>query len=278
MPELPEVETIRMMLRPLLVDRQIILARVRRRDIVGFPALRGFERGVAGRRVVDLGRRGKYLIVRLDHGKDLVIHLRLSGHLEVVGRGEDVGYERVRFELDNSKALSFAEPRVLGRVYLVQRDQYPPALAGMTNMGPEPIHADFDAVYLRERLRGRTAPVKNLLLDQRIACGVGNIYSDEALFRAGIRPLRRAGRLGKAEVGRLAQALTDVLTDGIKWCGTTLGDGRYRLPEGGAGSFQKRLAVFGREGERCRRRGCGGVVRRQRVGGRSTHFCPVCQK
>lgn len=267
-----------MMLRPLLVDRQIILARVRRRDIVGFPALRGFERGVAGRRVVDLGRRGKYLIVRLDHGKDLVIHLRLSGHLEVVGRGEDVGYERVRFELDNSKALSFAEPRVLGRVYLVQRDQYPPALAGMTNMGPEPIHADFDAVYLRERLRGRTAPVKNLLLDQRIACGVGNIYSDEALFRAGIRPLRRAGRLGKAEVGRLAQALTDVLTDGIKWCGTTLGDGRYRLPEGGAGSFQKRLAVFGREGERCRRRGCGGVVRRQRVGGRSTHFCPVCQK
>ncbi len=266
------------MLRPLLLGRRIVRARVRRRDIVGFPGVRGFGRAVAGRTIVELDRRGKYLVVRLDHGRDLVVHLRLSGHLEVVGRDEEVGYERVRFELDNGKALSFAEPRVLGRVYLAQRDKYPPALAGMMNMGPEPIHADFDAGYLGERLRGRTGPVKNLLLDQRVACGVGNIYSDEALFRAGIRPLRRAGRLGKAEVDRLARALTDVLRDGVKWRGTTLGDGRYQLPEGGAGSFQKRLAVFGREGERCRRRGCEGVVRRQRVGGRSTHFCPVCQK
>ena len=278
MPELPEVETIRLMLKPLLVGRQIIRARATRRDIVGFPDTRGFERGVAGRTIAELGRRGKYLVVRLDHGRDLVVHLRLSGHLEVVDQNEEVEYERVRFDLDNGKALSFAEPRVLGRVYLVQRDKYPPALAGMMNMGPEPIHADFGADYLGERLRGRTAPVKNLLLDQRIACGVGNIYSDEALFRAGIRPLRRAGRLGRAEVDRLARALTDVLRDGIRWCGTTLGDGRYQLPEGGAGSFQKRLAVFGREGERCRRRGCEGVVRRLRVGGRSTHFCPVCQK
>jgi formamidopyrimidine-DNA glycosylase len=278
MPELPEVETIRLMLRPLLVGRQIVRARVRRPDIVGFPDARGFERGVAGRKFSELGRRGKYLVVRLDHGKDLIVHLRLSGHLEVVGRSEEVRYERVRFELDNDRVLSFAEPRVLGRVYLAQRGNYPPVLAGMANMGPEPIHADFDALYLGERLRGRAAPVKNLLLDQRIACGVGNIYSDEALFRAGIRPLRRAGRLGKVEVERLAQALTNVLRDGIRWCGTTLSDGRYRLPEGGAGSFQKRLAVFGREGERCRRRGCEGVVRRLRVGGRSTHFCPVCQK
>jgi formamidopyrimidine-DNA glycosylase len=278
MPELPEVETIRLMLQPLLAGRRIVRALVRRRDIVGFPGLRGFERGLAGRMVAEIGRRGKYLVVRLDHGADLVVHLRLSGHLEVVGRSEEVKYERVRFELDSGKALSFAEPRVLGRVYLVQRDKYPSELAGMMKMGPEPIHADFDAEYLGERLRGRTAPVKNLLLDQRVACGVGNIYSDEALFRAGIRPLRRAGRLAKAEVDRLAQALTEVLRDGIKWCGTTLADGRYQLPEGGAGSFQKRLAVFGREGERCRRRGCEGVVRRLRVGGRSTHFCPVCQK
>jgi formamidopyrimidine-DNA glycosylase len=278
MPELPEVETIRLMLKPLLVGRRIVRARVMRPDIVGFPASRGFERGVAGRTIADLGRRGKYLVVQLDHGKDLVVHLRLSGHLEVVDQDEEVEYERVRFALDNGKALSFAEPRVLGRVYLVLQDKYPPALAGMMKMGPEPIDAGFDAAYLRGRLRGRTAPVKNLLLDQRIACGVGNIYSDEALFRAGIRPLRRAGRLGEAEVIRLARALTDVLRDGIKWCGTTLGDGRYRLPEGGAGSFQKRLAVFGREGESCRRRGCTGVVRRLRVGGRSTHFCPVCQR
>lgn len=278
MPELPEVETIRVMLRALLAGRRIVRVRVRRQDIVGFPDARDLKRGVAGRTVVELERRGKYLVVRLDQGKDLVVHLRLSGHLEVVDRSEEVRYERIRFELDNGRALSFAEPRVLGRVYLVQRDKYPAALAGMASMGLEPIHAGFDAGYLGERLRGRAAPVKNLLLDQRIACGVGNIYSDEALFRAGIRPLRRAGRLGKAEVARLARALADVLRDGIRWCGTTLGDGRYQLPEGRPGSFQKRLAVFGREGERCRRRGCDGVIRRQRVGGRSTHFCPVCQK
>jgi len=160
----------------------------------------------------------------------------------------------------------------------VTAGDYPRALTGMMKMGPEPIDESFDAAYLRDRLRGRTAPVKNLLLDQRVACGVGNIYSDEALFRAGIRPLRRAGRLGKAEVARLAKALEGVLRDGIKWCGTTLSDGRYRLPEGGTGAFQEKLAVFGRAGERCRRRGCGGLVRRQRVGGRSTHFCPVCQR
>jgi len=151
-------------------------------------------------------------------------------------------------------------------------------LAGMAKMGPEPIHNSFDVAWLHDRLRGRTASVKSLLLDQRVACGVGNIYSDEALFRAGIRPLRKAGSLGRAEVVRLARALAEVLRDGIRWCGTTMDDGRYQLPDGGAGSFQTRLAVFGREGERCRRRGCSGVVKRQKLGGRSTYFCPDCQR
>jgi formamidopyrimidine-DNA glycosylase len=278
MPELPEVETIRLKLRPLLVGRRIVRAQVLRKDIVGFPDARGFVSGVAGRTITELRRRGKNLIVGLDRGGELVFHLRLSGHLEVVDCDRKVDYERARFELAGGKALSFAEPRALGRVYLVRANGYPKALAGMSKMGLEPIHDDFDAAYLHDRLRGRTAPVKSLLLDQRIACGVGNIYSDEALFRAGIRPLRRAGNLRKAEVVRLARALAGVLRDGIRWCGTTMGDGRYRLPDGETGSFQKRLAVFGREGERCRRRGCAGEIRRQKLGGRSTHFCPVCQR
>jgi formamidopyrimidine-DNA glycosylase len=278
MPELPEVETIRLRLRPLLVGQRIVRARVLRKDIVGFPDARGFERGVVGRTITELGRRGKYLIVRLDQGREIIFHFRLSGHLEMIDRDRKVEYERARLELAGGKALSFVEPRAQGRVYLVQADGYPRVLAGMLKMGPEPIHEDFDVVYLHDRLRGRTAPVKNLLLDQRVACGIGNIYSDEALFRAGIRPLRPAGRLRRAEVARLSSALTRVLEDGIKWCGTTMADGRYRLPDGETGSFQRRLAVFGREGEGCRRRGCTGVVRRQRLGGRSTHFCPVCQR
>jgi formamidopyrimidine-DNA glycosylase len=278
MPELPEVETIRLRLRPLLVGQRIVRARVLRKDIVGFPDARGFERGVVGRTITELGRRGKYLIVRLDQGREIIFHFRLSGHLEMIDRDRKVEYERARLELAGGKALSFVEPRALGRVYLVQADGYPRVLAGMLKMGPEPSHEDFDVVYLHDRLRGRTAPVKNLLLDQRVACGIGNIYSDEALFRAGIRPLRPAGRLRRAEVARLSSALTRVLEDGIKWCGTTMADGRYRLPDGETGSFQRRLAVFGREGEGCRRRGCTGVVRRQRLGGRSTHFCPVCQR
>ena len=278
MPELPEVETIRLRLQPLLAGRTVVRARVRRRDIVGFPDARAFGRGIAGRTITRLGRRGKYLILGLDRGMELVVHLRLSGHLELVDRGQKVEYERLRLDLDNGESLSFAEPRVLGRAYLVQAGEYPTALVGMTKMGPEPITKAFDAVYLRDRLRGRTAPVKNLLLDQRVACGVGNIYADEALFRARIRPLRQGGRLKAFEVARLARALTDVLKDGIRSCGTTLSDGRYRLPEGGAGAFQEKLAVFDREGERCRRRGCAGLIRRTRLGGRSAHFCPVCQR
>jgi len=262
----------------LLVGRRIAGARVRRSDVVGFPGSAGLRRGVAGRVVTELGRRGKYLLMQLDHGLELVFHLRLSGRLEVVDDGREVEHERVRFDLRGGRALSFAEPRALGRVYLVKPGEYPPALAGMMKMGPEPIQSGFGVSFLRDRLRGRTATVKSLLLDQRVACGVGNIYSDEALHRAGIRPLRRAGSLTEAEVTRLARALAGVLTDGIKWCGTTMSDGRYRLPDGGTGMIQKKLAVYAREGESCRRRGCTGVVRRRKVGGRSTHFCPVCQR
>jgi formamidopyrimidine-DNA glycosylase len=146
----------------------------------------------------------------------------------------------------------------------------------MERMGPEPISPAFTQEFLAAQLRGRRAPVKSLLLDQRVCCGVGNIYSDEALFRAGLRPQRRAGTLRNVEIERLAVSLRGVLNDGIKWCGTTMNDGRYVMPDGAAGRFQTRLAVFGREGERCRE--CGSVIRRARIGNRSTHYCPTCQR
>ncbi len=148
----------------------------------------------------------------------------------------------------------------------------------MLRMGPEPMSPDFTVNYLADRLKGRKASVKSLLLDQRVCCGVGNIYSDEALFRARVRPTRAAGKLTRTEVARLVRALSQVLHDGIKWCGTTLDDGRYLLPDQARGRFQERLAVFGREGRPCRRRGCPGVIRRIRIGNRGTRFCPVCQQ
>ena len=283
MPELPEVETIRCELAPRLAGRRIRSVEVLRPDIVGFPGRAAFERGALGRRIAGLGRRGKYLLLRLDQGQELVFHLRLSGHLEVCGdgarprRGARPRFERARFELSGGRALSFIEPRVLGRVYLVESGKYPPALSGMERMGLEPIDPRFDAAYLGARLAGRKATVKSLLLDQRVCCGVGNIYSDEALARARIRPIRPGGSLSPAEVAGLARHLRGVLRDGIRLCGTTLGDGRYLRPGTEPGGFQARLRVFGREGERCRRRGCRGTVERVKLGSRSSYCCPDCQ-
>ncbi len=273
MPELPEVETIRRELEPLLAGKRITSVRVGRPDIVGFPGATAFARSVPGHTVRRLGRRGKYLIVELDKGRELVFHLRLSGHL-AVNREPGARFERCRLELADGSGLSFVEPRVLGKVYFVRAGDYPKALAGMQRMGREPVEPGFDERYLADRLRGRSAPVKTLLLDQRVCCGVGNIYADEGLHRAGIRPDRRAGSLKPAEVRRLARGLRRVIGDGIRWCGTTLGDGRYLRPGSQAGSFQRHLRVMGREGETCR---CGGRVKRIKLGNRSSHFCPRCQ-
>jgi formamidopyrimidine-DNA glycosylase len=278
MPELPEVETIRRELEPLLKGRRILNVRIGRPDIVGWPAPSRFRAGPVGRRIRHLARRGKYLIVRLDRpGLALVIHLRLSGHLKVMPRRAPVQrFERIRFTLSGGKALIFIEPRVLGRVYLVDEAKLPPVLKGLQEMGLEPIHPGFDAKYLKGKVGHRTASVKGLLLDQSIAAGIGNIYSDEALFRAGIRPMRPAHRIRKHEYPLLARALREVLRDGIRHMGTTMSDARYQRPKGMPGGFQKYLMVFDREGEPCRT--CGTVVRSCRIGNRTTRYCPKCQK
>ncbi len=245
---------------------------------MGYPDAAAFRRNLTGRTIVRLSRRGKYLIVELDRGWRLAFHLRLSGHLELVNPGEQPNYERLGLVLSRGKRLSFVEPRVLGRAYLFREWEVPRTLVGMTRMGPEPISPEFTVEYLADRLRGRRATIKSLLLDQRVCCGVGNIYADEALFRAKVRPTRVAGKLARVEIARLARALARVLHDGIRWCGTTLADGRYLLPDQGRGRFQERLAVFAREGRRCRRRNCRGIIRRIRIGNRAARFCPVCQR
>ena len=279
MPELPEVETIRRELEPLLVGRRVTAVEVRRPNIVGWPGAAEFAPGCRGRRIERVGRHGKYLVIGLDAGLELIIHLRLSGHLQVISaRAAALRHERVRFRLGGGRALAFVEPRALGRVYLVEREKHPAALVGMRRMGPEPLDRAFTTRFLSERLAGRKAAVKTLLLDQSVCCGVGNIYSDEALFRAGIRPDRPAGSLRPEEVRRLADNLRRVLRSGIRWCGTTLGDGRYRRPDTAAGGFQRHLYAYGRAGESCRRRDCGHRIVRVRFGNRGSCYCPGCQR
>lgn len=278
MPELPEVETIRRELEPLLKGHRVQAVRTSRADIVGWPAPKQFAAGLTGRRILHLARKGKYLIVRLDQpGLALVIHLRLSGHLKVMDRHAPVQrFERIRFTLSGGKALIFIEPRVLGRVYLVDEAKLPSVLKGLQELSLEPIHPGFDAKYLKGKVGHRTASIKGLLLDQSIAAGIGNIYSDEALFRSGIRPMRSAHRLRRCEYPRLARALREVLRDGIRHMGTTMSDARYQRPKGMPGGFQKYLMVFDREGEPCRV--CGTVIKSCRIGSRTTRYCPKCQK
>ncbi len=278
MPELPEVETIRRFLGPHVVGKRIEAVRFGAKRVTMHPGPAGVRRRLLGVTVLSVGRRGKYLVFHLSNGRELVLHLGMSGQVRRFGCGPMQRHEHMRIEFSDGQTLSFVDVRRFGRVCVTDGGASPRSVIGMERMGPEPTEEGYSAAYLGARLSGRKARVKSLLLDQRVACGVGNIYSDEALHRAGIRPDRQAGSLKPSEVSRLTVALGSVLKDGIRWCGTTMKDGGYVRVDGSAGSFQDRLRVYGREGERCRRRGCKGVVRRQKVGGRSTHFCPVCQR
>jgi formamidopyrimidine-DNA glycosylase len=277
MPELPEVETIRRRLARLVAGKRVERVRFGAKRVTMDPGPAGVRSRLLGATVTAVGRRGKYLIFNLDNGRQLILHLGMSGQVREFGCAPMRRHEHMRLEFSDGRTLSFVDARRFGRVCVTDGGTLPKAVRGMGRMGPEPMDGGYNSDYLGAWLAGRKASVKGLLLDQRVACGVGNIYSDEALHRAGIRPDRPAGSLKPREVSRLTAALGDVLKDGIRWCGTTMKDGGYVLVDGSAGSFQSRLRVYGREGERCRRRGCKGVVRRQRIGGRSAHFCPVCQ-
>lgn len=281
MPELPEVETIRRELEPLILGKTIRGVTIGRNDIIGFPAPEVFARAIVGHRIVGLGRRGKYLLVRLgaaDGGSRLlVVHLRLSGQLAVHSiRTSSLRFERVRFHLSGGECLVFIEPRVLGRVYLVEADHLPGVLRGLKHMGLEPIQPEFNAAYLRGKVGHRSACIKALLLDQTITAGVGNIYSDEALFRAGIHPNRPGHALRPREIERLAVALREVLLEGIEHLGTSMRDSRYRRPNHLPGGFQKLLRVFGREGEPCRI--CGSGIVACKIANRTSRYCPKCQQ
>jgi len=275
MPELPEVETIVRELRPYVVKRKINKVEILRRDCIAYPSIRAFVKGIENKTIKSLTRKGKYLIFNLNDSSSLIIHLRLSGQLLVFNSNarQLPKFERVRFYLSGKKILSFVEPRVLGRAYWLKDENIPDILKGLKNLGLEPIDKKFNYHYLYSKLHNHKAPIKNLLLDQSIASGVGNIYSDEALFVAGIYPLRRASTLKECDVQRLVKALRHVINSGIKSKGTTVSD--YLRPDGKEGTYQLKAFVFDREGEPCRV--CKTKIEFKRIGNRRTRYCPKCQ-
>jgi formamidopyrimidine-DNA glycosylase len=272
MPELPEVETIRRQLAPHLEGRTIV------RAVIGDPRLTrpaapaGVEARLTGLRIERLGRRGKYLIWSLAGDRHLLVHLRMTGALLYDPVGAPLPHARSWLELDDGHRVVYVDPRRFGTAHLLEggaaRDAYLDQ-----RLGVEPLTPEFTAAHLGALTRGVRAPIKAFVLDQRRIAGVGNIYADEALYRARIHPLRPAGQLTRAQVGALRDAIEDALRAGIEAKGATIDD--FRHIDGAAGSFQDLFLVHRREGERCLT--CATVVRKMVVGGRGTYVCERCQ-
>ncbi|NOR16826.1 bifunctional DNA-formamidopyrimidine glycosylase/DNA-(apurinic or apyrimidinic site) lyase [candidate division WOR-3 bacterium] len=274
MPELPEVETIRRELKTKIINQKIKNCIILRRDVIAYPGPKKFYRSIVNEEIIDVIRRAKYLILELTNNKRLIFHLRLSGTISLKNYdAEPERFTRVIVKLQ-AYQLFFNEPRALGRIYLVKNGENPKILKGFFNLGYEPISPEFDFNYLRKKIKGRKARIKSLLLDQHICAGIGNIYSDEALFQAGVRPLRRAHRLTIEETFKLLLSLKDVLNKAIDNFGTSVSD--YKRTDGKNGSFQDFLYVYSKEGEPCRV--CGTKIVVRKIGSRSTRYCPKCQK
>jgi formamidopyrimidine-DNA glycosylase len=267
MPELPEVETTVRGLARVLQGRRIERVEARRPDLRrALPVDLGQR--LTGARVTGLRRRAKYGLIDTDRGDTLVFHLGMSGRWRI-DPSEIEKHDHFLMETDDGRRLALNDARRFGSLDLVRTDalpEWPPFAA----LGPEPL--DLDASELRRRLAGRTAPIKLLLLDQRIVAGLGNIYVCEALYRAGIHPRRAGGSISLERLKRLVPAIHDVLAEAIAAGGSTLRD--FASPNGELGYFSKSFAVYGREGEPCL---CGGTVKRIVQGGRSTFYCPKCQ-
>ena len=273
MPELPEVETVRRRIAPVLEGR-----RFERVEITDPRLVRPYEPAevaaeLTGERVAAVERRGKYLIVRFESGRALLIHLRMTGSLRAAGAEglEDDAHRRAVVRLDNGSDVAYRDVRRFGTWLLLEPGELDDYLAA--RLGEEPFDTLFTAARLGERLKKRRAPIKAALLDQRTLAGMGNIYVDEALWRARIHPLRPAESLDRNELRRLHTAIRAALEHGIARQGSTLRD--YRLPDGSEGGMQKEFMVYGRGGEPCDR--CGTPIAKSRVGGRGTWFCPTCQ-
>jgi formamidopyrimidine-DNA glycosylase len=291
MPELPEVETVRLGLAPVVEGARISRVALAREGL-RFPFPKDLAARLEGRTIVALGRRAKFLLAELDEGSVLILHLGMSGSLRVVGKGEGPGafhyprgrpraHDHVVITLSNGATIIFNDPRRFGLIDLVARADLAKC-KHLRGLGTEPLDPAFDAGALARLLAGRRAPLKAALMDQRLIAGLGNIYVCEALHRARLSPRRAAGTLARrdgtptARADHLAKSIVAVLGEAIVAGGATLRD--HRQANGELGYFQHRLRVYDREGEACPNEGCAGVIRRATQSGRSTFFCPRCQR
>ena len=271
MPELPEVETIRRGIAPHVTGRTITRVVVRDRRL-RWPIIRGFEKKLTGRTIKAVDRRGKYLLLDLG-GDRVILHMGMTGRLALFeGERAVVKHDHVDIALSGGLTLRFNDARRFGAALWWPASHKTHLL--LKDMGPEPFAADFSADYLFALSRGRSAAVKNFLMDGRVVVGVGNIYAAEALFRARIRPMRAAGKVTRAGYAALVKAVRDVLEAAIAAGGTTFRD--FRDSEGQPGYFVQKLFVYDRFGEPCRR--CKTPIARVVIGQRSSFYCPRCQK
>ena len=301
MPELPEVETVRAGLEPVLRGHRFVRVEQRRKDL-RFPLPERFAQRLTGRRVTRLDRRAKYILVHLDRGEVLAMHLGMTGRFSVrlpgtpssrsrrqaiqLGEfthehGDDAKHDHLVFTMSGGAVVTYNDARRFGYMTLIPEGELEQD-AFFHGLGVEPLGEELTPAYLAARAAGRRADLKSLLMDQRNIAGLGNIYVCEALFRAGLDPWKPAARLatktGKPTPAaeRLVSEIKAVLRDAIRAGGSTLRD--YKRADGSMGAFQNEFSVYGREGETCARPGCRGTVRRTTQGGRSTFYCPTCQR
>ncbi len=296
MPELPEVETVRRGLEPVLEGALIVSAEARRPDL-RFPLPLDFTAALTGRRIVSVARRAKYLVITIEGGPLLICHLGMSGSFRIEAdeesstpgifhhqRSKDSAHDHVVLQLESPKGerwrVTYNDPRRFGFMLFSEHpgDVHPM----LADLGVEPTGNTLDGALLASLFRNKKTPLKAALLDQTMIAGLGNIYVAEALWRAGLSPMRAAGSIvgtsGRptAKAGKLAEAIRDVIADAIAAGGSSLRD--YVHADGSLGYFQHAFAVYDREGEPCRKPGCRGIIARIAQSGRSTFYCPVCQR
>jgi formamidopyrimidine-DNA glycosylase len=295
MPELPEVETVRRGLEPAMEGARFAKVEVHRGDL-RWPLAKDFKRRLEGKTVTGLGRRAKYLLADLSSGDVLIMHLGMSGSFHVFqesgGRGKAPGnyyheraqhsaHDHIVFHMSSGAVVTFNDPRRFGSMKIVPRQELD-AEPLLSRLGPEPLGNAFDAAALAHACKGKKTTLKAALSDQRVVAGLGNIYVCEALYRARLSPKRIAATIAtktgapNERAERLVEGIKAVLNDAIRDGGSSLRD--HRLTDGELGMFQHRFRVYDREGEKCPTRGCGGTVKRIVQNGRSTFYCPACQK